>query len=130
MEKQEQVEAAKLDAEVAEKIMGWPKLEIGQMEPLAGYWDRYYYIEVRYEDSRGDWPSKKWSPSTDIKDAFDVVAKMKEREYEEFGVWWVHEDQPGDGWHAWFGYNQKYKANGLTAAEAICNAALTALRSK
>ena len=57
------------DKLLAEKLMGWPKLAIGQMEPIEGYWDRGSYIEVRR--LRGD--SHRWSPSTNFAHTHEVI---------------------------------------------------------
>jgi hypothetical protein len=63
-----------IDAEVAEKVMGWK--------------NRHEYYEhniTRFEDSNGkfyyigDKAGSPWSPSTDIAAAFQVVEKMEDR---------------------------------------------------
>ncbi len=69
----------KIDAEIAEKIMGWPSLKLGQMRPLAGYWNRHTHIDVRMKRANGDWMGETWRPTRDIAAAFQVVEKMRER---------------------------------------------------
>lgn len=63
-----------LDKLMSEKIMHRPRLAIGQMEPIEGYWDRGTYIEVRRHT--GD--SHIWSPSTNVQHAWEVVTELRE----------------------------------------------------
>lgn len=75
-------ELKKIDAECAVKIMNWPQLEIGQLEPSLGWWDRHDHIEVRQEVRPNDWRGADWRPTRDIAHAFQVMEKMKEKGFQ------------------------------------------------
>lgn len=113
-----------LDALIAEKVMGLPKLTPGQMEPLAGffdYQDEAHGIHVRYEDADGNGVMRRFCPSLWMNDAWEVVEKMPGH----FDLW-----RYADGeWSArfWCGstvIGEKLFAD--TAPLAICLAALAA----
>jgi hypothetical protein len=107
-----------LDAEVAEKVMGWT-LEI--------------------QDDRNDAYSQTWrtgpniltdslfvyefEPSIDIAAAWQVVEYMQGRELTDFSVSW---DVRNDSW-CWVARFARTEATGPTAPLAICRAALAAV---
>ncbi len=106
-----------LDAEVAEKVMGW-----------------HCDGEFNWRDENNvmqDWVDS-WWPSTDIADAWQVVEKMQERGA-VFGYQTIKEGVRGN--FAWFGvlptpassFHEDFYGEGETAPLAICRAALEAL---
>lgn len=101
-----------LDALVAEKVMGWRADGIGD--------DGYFW---KGAGSDG-WHSDNWKPSTDIAAAWAVVEKMATAE-DEFRLA-KFKDNP---WGCTFRYFEGDRSSGDTAPEAICLAALAALKS-
>ena len=72
----------KLDALVAEHVMGWEHLDSWMGSPLAkgwdGFWDGEWVRWITLPESDDENMAKPWSPSTDIVAAWKVVEKMRE----------------------------------------------------
>jgi hypothetical protein len=120
----EELTGRRLDAEVAERVMGW--LRIDQQEPFR------YHVErggVIIEDADGWLDAQKfnrgvipdpWRPSTDPAAAKDVREEMERR-----GFCWMLIFQPSQGRYvATFG---QFRAFGATEELATTRAALAAL---
>lgn len=96
----------RLDAEVAERVMGWREISTGTFE------DEYGGLHTLEATSYGQ-----FSPSTNIADAWLVVEKLGVSVGpRENGKWWA-------------GKTAEFGAIADTAPEAICKAALAALRA-
>lgn len=67
-----------LDQEVAKFIMGWSEIAPGDMEPLVGYLNYQTHIARRTGDKSGNYLVTPFTPSTDIVNAMEVIAKMGE----------------------------------------------------
>lgn len=124
-----------LDALVAEKVMGWKRLTYAQQYPtninyskddrLTMHWHSHDLQEQAYAEDCDDYyaPELAWSPSTDIRDAWEVIYRLKHLEPE---LVWSDEHQC---WHMtlWKGANQGQMPGAATAPHAICLAALRAV---
>lgn len=76
-----------LDILVAEKVMGWKRVNYEQLFPsqagrkeLSMYWYDSNDKETRLAEDSDDYyqPEEAWSPSIDISAAWEVVKKMQE----------------------------------------------------
>ena len=119
----------KLDAIVAVKVLRWKVVpargghidkayeSYGQFEPFVAYIQHLsgYVAFQNRESIIGNW--KRWSPSRDISDAWDVVEKMTGCLPEQWEVWCrelIHEEQ--------------LLRRPKSAPLAICRAALKAMK--
>ena len=109
-----------LDAEVAEKVMGWKPLEDSAMYPNHGWAGSDGLFLCHAFD---------FEPSTDIAAAFQVVEKMRERGY-EFSLDSNTAGDKQDGEPLWIASVGKWSRMGQTPSEAICRAALAAQHGK
>jgi len=117
-----------LDAEVAEKVMGWT-VEKCQGEPFH-YFQKDPYKHMGIAQACAEQLKKMylpvddlWSPSTDIKAAWEVVEKIRER----FSIHSPACSMSETGYKAFFSWeDETYSAVAATAPEAICRAALKA----
>jgi hypothetical protein len=104
-----------LDQQVAEQVMSWPE--------LYGFHVRGEYDHVKCEPSDGRINFVYFSPSTSIVDSFHVVERMRGLKY-----WFDLRDRE----HAWLCRFVKgteiFKAEADSVQEAICYAALAAMR--
>ena len=114
------------DAAVATEVMGWPTIGGADMHGLNGY----VYEGTAYKI----WPTELFCPSTSIADAWMVVEQLTESSGRDMMV--RVDVQTGcacnvrvlfDGKH---GFEVERTAHADTAPEAICLAALEAVRSE
>lgn len=113
-----------LDVLVAEKVMGWSK---GKYWGGSGATDRWFDggkelgSDHATPEGHGDGdyysPDESWSPSTDIRAAWEVVEKLP-----GFGMTHMRDGS----WHVAFG-GGAFPASADTAPLAICRAALAAI---
>jgi hypothetical protein len=119
-----------IDKEIAEKVMEWK--EDCDPEP---HHPHYYLgtdgkIIATIKHRPYEW--FEWHPSTDIKQAFEVVEKMREMGW-EFYLEDPDRNNEKKGWYAEFLHHKSYDRNygwsddADTPAMAICKAALTAI---
>lgn len=115
-----------LDALVAEKVMGWKKAPNGAWMSYEkdafgnGGWKSHATWKANASVS-----AVRFTPSTDIAAAWQVVEKMKERQW-NFTI----ADLVKNKWRAEFGGSRKHKQtweDADTAPRAICLAALKAV---
>lgn len=104
-----------LDALVAEKVMGW---KLSNATDGTEYWDNGKFCG-------GIWP-KEWNPSTNIADAWNVVEKMKSKDY-LFSLKNIVKGTFTFSLTDWGGNCSTYAAEAETAPLAICLAALKAV---
>lgn len=127
-----------LDALIAEKVMGWHKGLCGECKNrpwlandyLCSYWhdqngkDTQNPINDIWTGGMSDnLEAKAWSPSTDIKAAWEVVEKMLENKYFREGFDLTVTEPPG--WTCNFG-DDNTRSYAETAPHAICVAAIKA----
>jgi len=68
----------KLDALVAEKVMGWVLVNYHDPDAKPDYEDAANNDGWVWDGRGGDAEAHQWHPSTDIAEAWEVVEKMKE----------------------------------------------------
>jgi len=121
-----------LDTEVAEKVMGWVRGGTYDRDTMIGWYssDGEYKNVAWMPDLDDGIDGYRWSPSVDIKAAWDVWDRMAEMGWTEMsiespmngdGVWRVCFTFPGDAAYG------PVKFDAPTAPEAICRAALKAV---
>ena len=104
-----------LDALVAEKVMGWT---VG----LGIFRDQYGTIRNSQSTFEQYEPSIRWQPSTDIRDAWEVVEKMRGNH-----TFFIESYPVGETWWAQFtplNVDEEYHGGASTVPLAICRAAL------
>jgi len=104
---------------IAEYVMGWaihPRNTAFWVPQLYMKTDDYQHV-IRSE----------WKPSTDIASAFQVVEKMREKN------WLFHCSNHSDSWGAEFWFTQEWREHcekvDSSLPRAICLAALSALKA-
>lgn len=108
-----------LDALVAEKVMRWTPVE--HPDKLAGQTGAFYPIKFGGGIYRE--PGGPWSPSTDIRDAWEVVEKMLS-EGRSITLQALEEGDPERWWDVSV---DEAVAEKISAPHAICLAALKAV---
>tara|TARA_Y100000310_G_scaffold230745_1_gene233246 strand:+ start:586 stop:957 length:372 start_codon:yes stop_codon:yes gene_type:complete len=97
-----------LDSRVAQEVMGWKG---GAMDGYVGWWGSDNNLKAY----------KHWSPSTSIKDAIEVLEKIKPPS-EPATLTWLSDSRE------WAVQVEGGKASAPTLAHAICLAALRAVK--
>ena len=105
---------AELDALVAEKVMGWRRVD-SHDDPTLYIW----------RTLRGDVSPHYWKPSTDMTAAWQVVERIELLKYRTLeyiprdGGWWIDDN-----------HNHAVQVCAPTAPLAICRAALATVRAQ
>jgi hypothetical protein len=102
----------KLDEFLAEHVMSWRRIGT----------DNKHGLPIYQANGNRTVTLCAWSPHADISAAFEVVARMRDLVHP---CWFILEQRPA-GFVCTFVRDGEY-ASGITAAEAVCRAALRAL---
>jgi len=122
-----------IDREIAEKIMKYVKRQGGPYYiAISSGMKEITCHGIKDVDAVLSW----WHPSTDIKQAFEVVEKMRKRGWLLNGLSALEEEENHKGWEACFEYYNKQTREATiefeeanTPAMAICLAALKAVEA-
>lgn len=70
--------SCKLDALVAEKVMGWPRRPESGWPPIPSFDDRFGRVDLCVRNIEDSTVTRPWSPSTDIAAAWEVFDKIRD----------------------------------------------------
>ena len=127
------MENKEIDSQIAEKVMGWEFCERSFMRDVllcGGVGEEMVTEEKWFKNGIAMYFVNRWNPSTNIAHAFEVVEKMKEKEF----CFTLSDYLDSRFWDANFiifkDSTKEFIGTANTPAMAICLAALEAVKAK